>query len=163
MGNDQWWFESLKMYTETFEVCAVLFETVDQHGSIAYRKRQKWCMCCHLEDGSTWLPTVCSSCFGLVSADSKGANVWVVCLGLKEGMHTQAVTRLVHQVDGTCNSSLYGADMLKFCFNKRNWFPFSCLPLWTTVSDSPPSVVDSLVGCWWPQYLNLCIGQRHSS
>lgn len=62
MGNDQWWFESLKMYTETFEVCAVLFETVDQHGSIAYRKRQKWCMCCHLEDGSTWLPTVCSSC-----------------------------------------------------------------------------------------------------
>lgn len=108
-------------------------------------------------------PNSLQQLLGLVSADSKGANVWVVCLGLKEGMHTQAVTRLVHQDDGTCNSSLCGADMLKFCFNKRNWFPFSCMPSWTTVSDSPPSVVDSLVGCLWPQYLNLCIGQKHSS
>lgn len=108
-------------------------------------------------------PNSLQQLLGLVSKDPKGSDVWVVCLEIKAGIHTQVIPQLVHQDDGTCNSSLYRADMLKFCFKKRNCFPFSCMPSWTTVPNSPPSAVGSLVGCIFPQYLTLGIWQKYSS
>lgn len=93
-------------------------------------------------------PNSLQQLLGLVSADPRDLMFEWCAWSLRKA-HT-GTPQLVHHDDGTHNSSLYVANILKFCFSERDCFPFSCMPSWTAVPGWLPSVVDSLAGCTLP-------------